>query len=64
MSDASELSSIAADLEQLARRVAGYAGVHEQAKRDDVASALHEAERSLRASHRHVALALKGLAQH
>jgi ElaB/YqjD/DUF883 family membrane-anchored ribosome-binding protein len=61
MSAASELSSIATDLEQLASRLAGLAGAQEKAKRDDVSSALHEAERSLRAGYRHVSVALKAL---
>ena len=63
MAASSELSSIATDLEQLASRLAGMASAQEKAKRDDVSSALHEAERSLRAAYRHVSVALKALAQ-
>ena len=60
---AAELSSIAADLEQLAVRLAGLAAEQERAKREDVSSPLHEAERSLRAGYRHVTVALKVLTQ-
>jgi hypothetical protein len=63
MSDASELSSIATDLDQLAARLAGLAGAQERAKREDVSSSLHEAERALRAGYRHVSVALKILGQ-
>jgi ElaB/YqjD/DUF883 family membrane-anchored ribosome-binding protein len=63
MSASAELSSIATDLEQLAARLAGLAGAQEKAKREDVSSPLHEAERSLRAGYRHVSVALKALAQ-
>jgi hypothetical protein len=62
MAASSELSSIATDLEQLAARLAGMASVQEKAKREDVSSALHEAERSLRAAFRHVSVALRALA--
>jgi hypothetical protein len=63
MSDASELSSIATDLDQLAVRLAGLAGAQERAKREDVSLPLHEAERALRAGYRHVSVALKLLGQ-
>jgi hypothetical protein len=63
MSSASELSSIATDLEEMAGRLAGLAAAEEKAKREDVSSALHEAERSLRSGFRHVTVALKALAQ-
>jgi ElaB/YqjD/DUF883 family membrane-anchored ribosome-binding protein len=62
VSAASELSSINTDLEQLASRLAALAGEHEQARREDVSSPLHEAERALRAAYRHVTVALKALA--
>jgi outer membrane murein-binding lipoprotein Lpp len=63
VSASAELSSIATDLDELAARVADLASTHERAKREDVSSPLHEAERALRAGYRHVSVALKALAK-
>lgn len=64
MSDAADLSSMATDLNEIARRVAGMAEAHERARREDVSSALHEAERAVRAGVRHLAVAVKALEKH
>jgi hypothetical protein len=49
-----ELSSMAATLEELSRRLESIAGDYQEAKRDDLAGELYEAERSVSGAVRRV----------
>ena len=54
-SPAAELSSLATALEELSRRVTAIADGYAQARRDDLATELYQAERSLSSAQRALA---------
>lgn len=60
-SDLATLSALSTTLEDVARRLAGMGDRYRDARRDDVAGPLYEAERGVRAAIRHMEQAARVL---
>ena len=58
-SDRAQLSAMASTLEELTNRITEMAGRHSGSKREDVAQALYDTERSLRSAVRNVSKVMR-----